>query len=167
MPGRRKERENINKKLHPPQFNFWVSFSRNGPGVLHVFDENLTGDMHYNILKTCVPRAAKKLFSGKFWLLTDNDPKTVTSEMREKIKKLKINRLPFSRYSPDLNVCENMIDLLNDKTAEKNPKTIDEAKEIIQKEFKKMPLNIFQGLVGSMDARCQAVIDAEGGYTDY
>lgn len=162
--GERKYRQ---KKTHPPKFNFWVSFGRSGPGVLHTFDENLTGEMHYNILKTYAPKAAKKLFKGKWWLLTDNDPKTVTSKILNDLKKLKFNRLPFSRYSPDLNTSENVINLLKNKTAERNPTTIDEAKKYLQKEWKKLSPVITAGLIDSMNDRCQAVIDAKGGYTDY
>ena len=162
--GERKYRQ---KQLHPPKFNFWVSFGRSGPGILHIFDENLTGQMHYNIIKTYAPQAAKKLFPSKWWLLTDNDPKTVTPEILEKLKKLKINRLSFSRYSPDLNTAEDVIKTLKNKTAAKNPTTIEEAKRVMKKEFKNLSPVILQGLVDSMDRRCQAVIDANGGYTDY
>lgn len=162
--GERKFRKNPS---HPPKFNFWVSFGRGGPGVLHVFDENLTGDMHYNILKTNVPNAAKKLFKGKWWLLTDNDPKTGTPKMLEKLKNLGFRRLRFSRYSPDLNPSENIINITKNNTAKRNPKTIREAKKFIQEEFQKISPVITSRLVDSMDTRCQAVIDAEGGYTDY
>lgn len=134
---------------------------------MHIFDENLTGPMHYNIIKTYAPRAAKKLVPGKWWLLTDNDPKTVTSEILEKLKKLKINRLPFSRYSPDLNISENVISILKNNTAAKNPTTIEEAKRIMKKEFENLSPDILRSLVDSMDRRCQAVIDAKGGHTDY
>jgi transposase len=60
------ERKYRKVKMHPPKFNFWVSFGRAGPGVLHIFDENLTGQMHYNIINTYGLQAAKKLFSGKW-----------------------------------------------------------------------------------------------------
>lgn len=162
--GERKFRQ---KQLHPPKFNFWVSVGRAGPGILHIFDENLTGQMHYNIIKTYGPRAAKKLFPGKWSLLTDNDPKTVTPEILENLKKLKINRLPFSRYSPDLNISENIINILKNNTAAKNPRTIEEAKRIMKSEFKNLSPDILRSLVDSMDRRCQAVIDTKGGYTDY
>lgn len=162
--GERKFRQ---KKMHPPNFNFWVSFGRGGPGVLYPFDENLTGEMHYNILKTYAPKAAKKLFDGKWWLLTDNDPKTVTLPILERLKKLKINRLPFSRYSPDLNTSENIINFLKNNTAKRNPTTIAQAKKYLQEEWEKLSPDITSGLVDSMDDRCQAVINAKGGYTDY
>jgi hypothetical protein len=164
---KKKERKYAVKKTHPPKFNFWVSFAQGGQGILHMFDENLTGDLHYNILKKWAPKAAKNLFRGKWWLLTDNDPKTVTPEILERLRQLGFNRLEFSRYSPDLNVSENVIDLLKNKTAARNPVTVDEAKRYLKEEFEKIPKNIFQSLVGSMKDRCQAVIDAEGGYTDY
>ena len=140
---------------------------RSGPGILHVFDENLTGPKHYNIIKTYARQASEKLFSGKWWLLADNDPKTVTSEILGKLEKLKINRLPISRYSPDLNVSEDVINILKNNTAAQNPATIEHAKRILKREFKKLSPSILQSLVDSMGRRCQAVIDAEGGYPDH
>lgn len=162
--GERKYRE---KKSHPPSFNFWISFGRGGPGILHTFDENLTGEMHYNIIRVYAPQAAKRLFPGRWWLLTDNDPKIVTFSILQKLKALKINRLPFSRYSPDLNTSENVIKILKDNTAKRNPTSIKEAKKYLQEEWKKISPSITSGLVDSMVNRCQAVIDAKGGHTDY
>lgn len=161
------ERKYSVRKIHPPKFNFWVSFGRGGQGVLHVFDDYLTGAMHVDILRKNAPIAAKKLFSGKWYLLTDNDPKTVTSEILGKLKNLNFNRLEFSRYSPELNVSENIINILKNNTAERNPINVAEAKKYLVEEFEKLPKSIFEGLVDSMDNRCQAVIDAKGGYTDY
>jgi transposase len=161
------ERKFAEKKAHPPSFNFWISFSRAGPGVLHTFHENLTGDMHIDIVTEHAPKAARKLFSGKWSLLTDNDPKTVTPARLQKLKDADIDRLSFPRYSNDLNVAENIINLVKNNTANRDPMNITEAKKYLKQEFQKLPLDIFEGLVDSMDERCQAVIDAGGGFTDY
>jgi transposase len=161
------ERKFAERKVHPPNFNFWLSFGRSGPGVLHMFDENLTGDMHVDIILKYAPKAARKLFSGKWYLLTDNDPKTVTRDRLKKLENANIDRLSFPRYSNELNVSENIINIVKNNTAERNPENIAQAKKYLKEEFENLPLDIFQGLVDSMDDRCQAVIDAKGGYTDY
>lgn len=155
------------KKAHPPKLNGWVAFGAAGPGKLTLFPENLTTDLHLSIVKEGVPVATRKLFTGPWWLLTDNDPKTKKKKVFDFYASQKIRRMPFPSYSPDANVAENFIKELKDRTAKRGARDLKQLEKFAQEEFKKMPKSLCANLVNSMPDRCQAIIDEEGGPTRY
>jgi transposase len=65
--------------------------------------------------------------------------------------------------SPDLNPIENVWRLLKYRVGKRFPKTDAEVRQYIEEE--KMDLSDFIKYIESMPARCQAVLDAEGGHT--
>lgn len=150
-----------------PKINGWLAVSSSGTGKLILFRENLTTERHIAIIKEGVPASAKKLMSGHWWLLTDNDPKTVLPTVLNYYRDNKINRMPFPGYSPDVNVAENVIKSLKDHVAARGPKNSEDLERYAKEEWKKIPKELCADLVVSMPRRCQAVIDARGGATKY
>ena len=157
----------VEKKAHPPKLNVWLALSAAGPGKLTPFRDNLTTELHMDIIRKGVPPVAKKHFTGNWWLLTDNDPKTKRPKVLELYQSMKIKRLEFPAYSPDGNVAENAIKALKDRVGQRGPRDLEELERYAQEEFKKQPKELCQNLAASMKDRCQAIIDAEGGSTRY
>jgi hypothetical protein len=156
------------KKAHPPKLNCWLSFSAAGPGKLITFRENLTTDLHIDIIKKGAPPASRKLFSGKWWLLTDNDPKTKSQRVMEFYEVNRFHRVDFPPYTPDGNAIENLINYFKDRVAKRGARDLKELESYAKDEFKKLPVEICRNLVDSMmDRRCQAMIDAAGAPTKY
>jgi transposase len=155
------------KKAYPPKLNCWISLSAAGPGKLIVFRQNLTTDLHIDIIREGVPAAARKLFSGNWWLLTDNDPKTLTKRVLDFYEANDIRRIGFPAYTPDGNIAENVIKSLKDRVAKRGARDLQELERFTKDEFKNLPLEIFENLVESMQRRCQDIIDAGGGVTSY
>lgn len=155
------------KKAHPPKVNGWLSCSSSGKGQLILFRENLTSERHIAITKKGVPASARKLIFGRWWLLTDNDPKIVSPTVLDYYRSQNITRMDFPAYSPDVNIAENVIKSLKDRVAERGPHDKDELERYAKEEWQKMPAELFEKLVSSMPRRCDAIIEAGGGATKY
>jgi len=71
--------------------------------------------------------------------------------------------------SPDLNPIENLWHVLrsNIRKRKRQPRNKEELISALREEWKKLDMNIVNGLVDSMPRRMQAVIEARGGPTHY
>ena len=69
--------------------------------------------------------------------------------------------------SPNLNPIENMWDHLKTIVQEKNPKNVKELWTAVNAAWEGFPRERLVNLIDSMSSRCEAVIKARGGPTNY
>ena len=80
-----------------------------------------------------------------------------------------IRTLPWPSLSPDLSPIEHLWDELDRRLRVRNvpPATPDELFAVLQKDWETIPRQTIQHLIASMPRRCRAVIQANGGHTQY
>lgn len=80
-----------------------------------------------------------------------------------------IDVLPWPSRSPDLNPIEHLWDELDRRVRrqQNQPQSLQQLRRALQEEWNNIPQALVQNLVASMGRRCQAVLDAKGGHTQY
>lgn len=77
--------------------------------------------------------------------------------------------ITWPAFSPDLNRIEMVWNWMKDWIQERYPDdhklSYDALREVVRAAWDAVPERFLKGLIESMQARCQAVIDAEGGHT--
>lgn len=77
--------------------------------------------------------------------------------------------LPWASRSPDLNPIEHLWDNLDRRVRrrQQQPQTLQQLRDALQEEWRRIPQREIRRLIHSMPSRCQAVIDVHGGNTRY
>ena len=87
------------------------------------------------------------------------------------LAKCGIYPISWPAFSPDLNPIEMVWNWMKDWIQERYPEdhqlSYDALREVVRAAWEAVPESFLSGLIESMQARCQAVIDAEGGHTKY
>ena len=100
-------------------------------------------------------------------VVEDNNPKR-KSKICQKFKDQNlINVLPWPANSPDLNPIENVWGLLKLKIRQKQPKSLNNLKRLITKEWKSFDTKYCENLVKFMENRISPCIVADGDYICY
>jgi len=161
----------VQKLPHPVKLNVWGCFCGRGLGYCYIFNENMDGKLLKKILGTHLKESAQLHFEQdppELWrLLQDNDPKHKSVLVRNWLFTNGIGMLDFPAYSPDLNPIENLWNDLARRVEARPASTIEELQDVIAEEWERTSPAYFRKLARSMPKRCQAVIDAQGGYTKY
>ena len=109
----------------------------------------------------------KKKPMPKFVFQQDNDPKHTAKTIQRYLENKEQEVLDFPPQSPDLNPIENLWSQLNSSVQERSPKNLDELFGILEKAWKKIPVEKLEKLVLSMPNRLKEVIKNKGGPTSY
>jgi transposase len=161
----------MEKEKHPPKIHVWGCMSAAGVGRIHVFTENLTGELYKEILKQHLMKSVEMFWPTGIWhFQQDNDPKhtskIVSAYLTEQLC-IKDEMITWPPYSPDLNPIENLWADLKKRVEKHNCRTAEELEIAVKEEWEKTDKDLCKKLVGSMKKRCQLVIELEGWPTGY
>ena len=104
-------------------------------------------------------------------LMQDGAPSHVSTNTTSELHERDAFPIAWPASSPDLNPIEAvwnwMKDWIQDKYPEDKQLSLDRLRSLVRAAWDAIPAEFFEDLIRSMQARCQAVIDAEGGNTPY
>jgi len=156
-------------KKYDTKIMVWGCFAAHGVGRLCRIEGIMERRHYLNILATQLLPSAETLFpNGAAYIFQqDNDPKHTARINQTYIQLNEINAMPWPAQSPDLNPIENLWSILDQRVKGRTCKSAGELFEVLQAAWNGLPADTLSNLVGSMHARCQAVIDARGYPTKY
>ena len=114
-----------------------------------------------------------RLFAGaigpNFILMDDNARPHRAHVVQEYLQRETIERMGWPAVSPDLNPIEHVWDQLQHRLSQRpnQPQTLDELENALREEWNNLPQQNMVNLIMSMQRRCQAVLRARGGHTEY
>lgn len=152
---------------HPGSVNVWGCFGRRGFGSIHIFRENLTGELYRDILNTHLRQSAAACVPARWVFQDDNDPKHRSRVAKQWLATHKIRRLDWPPNSPDANPIENVWRPLKDNVAARRPKNLDQLERYIREEWDKFTPDYAATLVGSMPNRISELIKQNGDVIQY
>lgn len=152
---------------HPLKIHVCAGVCAKGVTPLHMFSENMTGELYKTILTSTIIPAAQRLL-GKGWeLAQDNDPKHTSKIVRAHLSASGVRVLNWPSRSPDLNPIENLWSIVNAKLMENPPTFLAQLKRKLKKAWQEIDRKLVKKLIDSMPHRLQAVIQAKGAPTKY
>ena len=161
----------IPKVAHPAKLNVAAAVSEKGRTELHIFKENMMGELYKQILSDTILPGAQKILGSKPWtLLQDSDPKHTSAVVRSFLDQhgtSYFSKDDWPAQSPDINIMEDVWAMLLDAINKQPPHTIRQLEAALKREWKKLPQHKLSNAVNSMPARLAAVRAAKGGSTKY
>lgn len=157
----------------------WSCITWYGPGYIVDVGHNMDKFIYLSVLqddlvKTMAEYIEKnpqdRMDFSRFVFMQDNDPKHKSKIVREWLAKQSFRVMEWPAQSPDLNPIENMWDLLKRrlfKGYDKPPAGMNELWERVSAVWYAIAAEECQKYIRTMHRRCQAVIDANGGYIDF
>ena len=100
-------------------------------------------------------------------LMHDGAPANTARATRDLLQASRINILPWSSYSPDLNPIEHIWNVIGRKVRARDPRNVKELKRAVLEEWNILQQLVYQEYVLSMLSRCRVVINANGGHTGF
>ncbi|XDV18176.1 hypothetical protein PO909_023929 [Leuciscus waleckii] len=148
---------------HSAEFN-WNSLVRLYFDPEKVFKRPLGTAVSVKLLVNVVanPKASKQLAESRNWAERhDNDPKhtaKMTTALLRKLK-LKVKVMDWPSISPDLYPIEHLWVILKRKVEKRHVSNIQQLRDVIMEEWKRIPATTCAALVNSMPRRIKAVHD--------
>ena len=154
----------VHKAKHPPKCHIWGCMAANGVGRCFIFTEYLDKELMRTILdENLLPSVAQLGLTAPWWFQQDNDPKHTSKLVQAWIHNHGVSCLEWPPYSPDLNPIEHVWTDVKRRVEASTPKTLEELKEELRKQWNATDPAFCQKLVASMPARMQAA-RAHGGW---
>lgn len=104
-------------------------------------------------------------------LMQDGAPSHGSAETTRELHGRHIFPIYWPPFSPDLNPIESvwnwMKDWIQDRCPDDKEQSYDQLRQIVRAAWDAIPDEFFKEIAQSMQAPCQAVIDANGGHTPY
>lgn len=157
----RKEPEYFFKQKYSPGIMVWAAISIDGQVSISFVEGSITSAKYQDILsQNLLPNFSKDLQLFQ----QDNATPHVSKSTKEWLFDKEINTIEWPPNSPDLNLIENIWGLLVRKIYRKTMtfSDIEELKNEIMKEWKKLPKIVFQNLYKSLAERFFDVIRLKG-----
>ena len=149
----------------------WGCMGWNGVGKLVEVQGIMDAKQYCEILEDGVVESFETLEieEGKRIFQQDNDPKHTSKRATVWFEDNDIQVLVWPAQSSDLNLIEHLWVYIKRRLQEypKPPKGVHELWERVEEEWNKIPPEVCQNLIGSMERRVRAVIKTKGGHTKY
>ena len=149
----------------------WGAMSYDGVGHLTVVEGSITGETcRQTLQKHFLPLVVSRRRRKKETILKDNNAPVHRANLVKAWKKRNnLKCMEWTAQSPDLNPIENLWMTLKRGISARypSPANITELTEVVQEEWKRIPLIHVQKLVRSMATRVKMVIKAKGFATKY
>ena len=149
----------------------WGAMPYDGVGPLTVVVSSITGKAYRQTLqKHFLPLVVSTRHRKKETILEDDNATVHRANLAKAWKKRNnLKCMEWPAQSPDLNPIENLWMTLKRTVSARNPSpaNITELKEVVEEEWKRIPLIHVQKLVKSMSTHVKMVIKAKGFATRY
>ncbi len=139
----------------------WGCMSAAGTGELRFTEGNMDSNMYCDILNQNMMPSLQKLCRTAVFQ-HNNDPKQTATITTALLMKIKVKVMEWPSVSPDLNPIEHMWSILKLKVEKHHVSNIQQLRDVIMKEWKRMPATNCAALVNSMPRRIKAVLDNSG-----
>jgi hypothetical protein len=169
--------ENLQHKYSKlPAWMFWGTIVRGTKGPC-VFFEKEWGNINSEVYNTHVLSLVEEYCTQNpgCIFMQDNAPSHTSIETRINLLERRIRWIPWPPYSPDLNLIEHVWNWMKNWIQEHywharytaSKLSLAQLRQIILEAWNAVPDSYIESLYNSWRARCQAVIDANGGPTRY
>lgn len=154
---------------------FWGSFTGSEKGPCLFWEKEWKSIDSQKYCEKIVP-LIDGMVSLRPWIsvMQDNAPAHASEVTREELKQRNISPIFWPPNSPDLNPIENVWDMMKGYIQFNYPslgggkqRTHDALRSIVKEAWDSVSSADLVRLIKSMPARCQAVVDADGGPTKY
>ncbi|CEJ05432.1 hypothetical protein RMCBS344292_19373 [Rhizopus microsporus] len=157
----------------------WSCITWYGPGYIVDVGHNMDKFVYLSVLqddlvKTMAEYIEKnpqdRMDFSRFVFMQDNDPKHKSKIVSEWLEKQSFRVMEWPSQSPDLNPIENMWGLLKRrlfKRYDRPPAGMNELWERVSAVWYAITAEECQNYIRTMNRRCQAIIDANGGHIDF
>ena len=128
----------------------------------------LDGEGYVGILENALIPSTHTLSMPRNWIFQQDNATCHTSRLVQQwFHNENVTVMEWPAQSPDLNPIENMWDHLKRVVQEKNPANMGELWRAINDAWKEFRHDCLVNLIDSMPRRCEEVIKAKGGPTNY
>jgi transposase len=160
---------------HSPTFSVWGAISFHGPLCLVPYKNTIKAADYQKILDVALPSIALGLNRKEFILQQDGAPPHAAISTKTYLTSKGIRCLSGGRgkdaewpaQSPDLNLIENVWALLDYRILMRQPGTMEQLENHVREEWSRISAKDVAVLYASWKRRLQAVINNNGGSTDY
>jgi transposase len=150
---------------------FWGCISWWGVGPLVLVDGTMNSEEYIDTLAKHFIPWARGLDTGGTQLIFQQDLAAVHTSNYSSwwMESHGFKILKWAAQSPDLNPIENLWTHLDNKVRKRSPLPLNknELIKVVQEEWRNLPIEYIQALIGSMPRRVEATIKAKGWHTKY
>ena len=145
----------------------WGAFSIKRQMSCHSFKRIMDGPYYTQILQEHLLAGARRQFGLRWRFQQDNDPKHTSKIARQFLDQHVPETIDWPPNSPDLNPIENLWSITKKHVERRRPKNLEELDQFLHEEWNKIDRETLSHLIGSMNARCLAVIKSNGERINY
>jgi hypothetical protein len=159
-----KERPEKMVKKYTPSVGIWGGICSLGKSIMKTYKGTINSEIYIQILNECLVEEMNMLYGDEEWFLQqDNASSHVSKFSREEMKKLDIKVIDWASESSDLNIIEEIWAIMKRRVEQKNPRYLEEFKEVIQEVWNEITPEFIKSYIDSMPNRIEKCLLAKGG----